>query len=59
MMFRQQLSEYQIVAGLPVPTVMSHIIQKGQKQIKRILTFENIAVNDTGNDAMYHLEIVE
>ncbi len=59
MMFRQQLRDYQIVDGLPVPTEMSHIIQKGDKEIKRILSFDNIVVNDTQHNDLYERTFAE
>ena len=52
-MFRQQLDDYKIMDGLPIPTSMSHVIEKSDKQIKRILTFENIVINETGQEALY------
>ncbi len=54
MMFRQQLDDYEIVDGLPVPKYLSHIIEKDGKKIKRILSFENIAVNESGHDHLYN-----
>ena len=57
MMFRQQLLDYEIVSGLPIPTQLTHIIQKGNKEIKRILHFDKIVINDTSNDALYDTSI--
>ena len=53
MMFRQQLMDYEIINGLPIPTRMTHIVEKGQKNIKRILTFEQIRINETGQETLY------
>ncbi len=57
MMFRQQLDDYQVFDGLPIPGSLTHIIEKDNKKIKRILTFENIVINEAGNDGVYDFPI--
>ena len=57
MMFRQQLGDYQIIDGLPIPNELTHIVEKSGKSIKRILTFENILINEAGHDELYDLHI--
>ena len=57
MMFRQQLGDYQIIDGLPIPNELTHIVEKSGKSIKRILTFENILINEARHDELYDLHI--
>ncbi len=57
MMFRQQLLDYEVIDGLPVPTQMTHIVEKSGKKIKRVLTFENVMVNEVANDKFYDTSI--
>ena len=59
MMFRQQLGDYQIIDGLPIPNELTHIVERDGKSIKRILTFENVIINEAGHDELYDLPIPE
>ena len=57
MMFRQQLNDYQVIDGLPVPGKVVHILEKGDKKIQRVLAFENIRINQPGRDHLYDIQI--
>jgi hypothetical protein len=57
MMFRQQLNNYQVVSGLPVPGEIAHIVEKGDKKIQRILSFDNILINESGFDDQYDVPV--
>lgn len=59
MMFRQQLADYQVIDGLPIPGELTHIVEKDGKSIKRILTFEDVIINEVGNDDLYDYPIPE
>ena len=59
MMFRQQLNKYQIISGLPIPGEIAHIVEKDDKKIQRILSFDHIMVNETGSDELYNMPIAK
>lgn len=59
MMFRQQLDNYQVIDGLPIPGELTHIVEKDGKSVKRILTFENVQINESGHDEIYDFLIPE
>ncbi|MCB0684918.1 MAG: hypothetical protein KDC53_00295 [Saprospiraceae bacterium] len=57
MMFRQQLDDYQIVDGLPIPGELTHIVEKDGKSIKRILSFDHVVINEAGHDKLYDIVV--
>ncbi len=59
MMFRQQLDDYQVYDGLPIPGSLTHIVEKDDKKIKRILTFKDIHINESGFDELYNYPVPE
>lgn len=57
MMFRQQLDDYQVIDGLPIPGQLTHIVEKDGKSIKRVLSFDHVVINEAGNDELYNQPI--
>ncbi len=54
LLFRQHLDDYQIIDGLPIPTTLAQVIEKDGKEIKRMVSFSNVVINEPGHDQKYN-----